>query len=118
MIQYADDIALLCTDVDELAKIVNIYDRTFTRFGLKIAASKTETMVFNVSEDVKAKPSLISIGNVPIKNLHKFKYLGHMVTNLDDDPSHFLFFRIASAFQKWNKLKHVFTDKELSCQLV
>ena len=97
--------------MDELAEIVNIYDRTFTRFGLKIAASKTETMAFNVPEDVKAKSSLISIGNVPIKNVCKFKYLGHMVTNLDDDPSHFLSFRISSAFQKWNELKHVFTDK-------
>ena len=113
MILYADDIALLCNDVDELAEIVNIYDRTFARFGLKIAASKTETMAFNVPEDVKSKPSLISIGNVPIKNVRKFKYLGHMVTNLDDDPSHFLSFRIASAFQKWNELKHVFTDKRI-----
>ena len=67
MILYADDIALLCNDVDELAEIVNIYDRTFMRFGLKIAASKTETMAFNVSEDIKAKPSLISMGNVPLK---------------------------------------------------
>ena len=113
MILYADDIALLCNDVDELAEIVNIYDRTFMRFGLKIAASKTETMAFNVSEDIKAKPSLISMGNVPLKNVRKFKYLGHMVTNLDDDPSHFLSFRIASAFQKWNELKHVFTDKRI-----
>ena len=88
MILYADDIALLCNDVDELAEIVNIYDRTFIRFGLKIAASKTETMAFNVSEDIKAKPSLI-MGNVPLKNVRKFKYLGHMVTNLNDDPSHF-----------------------------
>ena len=36
-----------------------------------------------------------------------------MVTNLDEDPSHFLSFRIASAFQKWNELKHVFTDKRI-----
>ena len=35
MILYADDIALLCTNVDELAEIVKIYDHTFTRFGFK-----------------------------------------------------------------------------------
>ena len=62
-------------------------------------------MAFNVPEDVKAVPSFFSLGNVPIKNVRKFKYLGHMVTNLDEDPSHFLSFRIASAFQKWNELK-------------
>ena len=113
MILYADDIALLCNDVDELAEIVNIYDKTFCRFGLKISAGKTETMAFNVPEEIKAKPSLISIGDVPLKNVRKFKYLGHMVTNLDEDPSHFLSFRIASAFQKWNELKHVLTDKRV-----
>ena len=56
MILYADDIALLCKDVDELAEIVNIYDRTFSRVGLKVAADKTETMAFNVPENVKAVP--------------------------------------------------------------
>ena len=45
MILYATDIVFLCNNVDELAEIVNIYDRKFARFGLKIAASKTETRV-------------------------------------------------------------------------
>ena len=30
MILYAYDIALLCTNVDELAEVVKIYDDTFT----------------------------------------------------------------------------------------
>ena len=113
MILYADDIALLCNDIDELAEIVNIYDKTFTRFGLKISAGKTETMAFNVPDDIKARPSLISIGAIPIKNVRKFKYLGHMATNDDEDPSHYLSFRITSAFQKWNELKHVLLDKRI-----
>ena len=48
MILYADDIAILCNDVEELAEILNIYDRTFKRFGLKISYGKTETTAFNV----------------------------------------------------------------------
>ena len=48
MILYADDIAVLCNNADELAEILRIYDKTFTRFGLKIATDKTETMTFNV----------------------------------------------------------------------
>ena len=36
-----------------------------------------------------------------------------METNTDDDPSLFLTFRISSAFQKWNELKHVFMDKRI-----
>ena len=113
MILYADDIALLCTNVDELAEIVKIYDHTFARFGLKISTGKTETMAFNVPEEVKSKQSLISIGGVALKNVRTFKYLDHMITNNDDDPSHYLTFRISSAFQKWNELKHVLTDRLL-----
>ena len=113
MILYADDIALLCGDIDELAEILNIYDKTFTRFGLKISTGKTETMAFNVPEEIKEKSSLISIGGVALKNVRTFKYLGHMVTNNDDDPSHYLSFRISSAFQKWNELKHILTDKKI-----
>ena len=113
MILYADDIAILCKNIDELAAILNIYDQTFTRFGLKISYGKTETMAFNVPEDIKSKKSLFSIGNVPIKNVRTFKYLGHMITNNEDDPSHYLSFRISSAYQKWNELKHVFTDKRI-----
>ena len=88
MILYADDIALLCSNIDELAEIVKIYDKTFTRFGLKISTGKTETMAFNVPEDIKSKPSLISVGGVALKNVRTFKYLGHMITNNDEDPSH------------------------------
>ena len=36
-----------------------------------------------------------------------------MITNNDDDPSHYLSLRISSAYQKWNELKHVFTDKRI-----
>ena len=36
-----------------------------------------------------------------------------MENNTDEDSSHFLTFRISSAFQKWNELKHVFTDKRI-----
>ena len=113
MILYADDIAILCKDIDELAAILNIYDNTFTRFGLKISYGKTQTMAFNVPEEIKSKPSLFSIGEVPIDNVRSFKYLGYVITNNDDDPSHYLSYRISSAYQKWNELKHVLTDKRI-----
>ena len=100
MILYADDIAVLSNDVDELAEILRIYDRNFTRFGLKIATDKTETMAFNVPEETKSLPSLFSLGGVPNKNVRKSKYLGHMENNTNDDPSLYLNFRISSAFQK------------------
>ena len=100
MILYADDIVLLCNNINELSEIVNIYNKTFIRFGLKISTGKTETMAFNVDEDIKTKPSLLSIGNVPLKNVRSFNYLGHMVININQDPSQYFNHRISSAFQK------------------
>ena len=113
MILYADDIALLCNNVDELAEIIEIYGNTFTRFGLKISTNKTVTMAFNVQEETKSKPSLISIGGVALENVRTFKYLENMISINDEDPSHYLTFRISSAFQKWNELKHVLTDRRI-----
>ena len=110
MFLYADDIVLLCNDIDELLEIVKIYDKTFARFGLKISTDKTETMAFNVDEEIKSRPSHISIGDVALKNVRAFKYLGHMIINTDDNQPNFLNFRIPSEYQKWNDLKHVLTD--------
>ena len=62
MILYADDIAILCNNIDELAEILNIYDKTFTRYGLKISTGKTETMAFNVPEEIKSRPSFFQSG--------------------------------------------------------
>ena len=73
MILYADDIVLLCDNVNELSEIVKIYDATFSRFGLKISTDKTETMAFNVDEEIKSKTTLISLGDVPLKNVCYFK---------------------------------------------
>ena len=71
-------------------------------------------MAFNVPDEIKSKSSLISIAGVAIKNVRTFKYLGHLITNTDEDPSSYLTFRISSAFQKWNELKFVLTDKRIN----
>ena len=92
---------------------MSIYHKTFIRFGLTISTDKTETMAFNVPEDIKARPSLISIAGVALKNVRRFKYLGHLITNTDVDPSSYLTFRISSAFQKWNELKLFLTDRRI-----
>ena len=69
MLLYADDIVLFCEDIDELNSILQIYDNTFSRFGLTIAIDKTKTLSFNVSEDVMNNKSLISLRKEPIENV-------------------------------------------------
>ena len=36
-----------------------------------------------------------------------------MIVNNDEDPSHFLTYRISSDFQKWTELKHLLTDRRI-----
>ena len=55
-------------------------------------------MAFNVHEEIRAKPSLIKINDTSVKNAPKYKYLGHMITNTDKEPSCYLNCRISSAF--------------------
>ena len=52
MLLYADDIVLFCEDINELNDILNIYNSNFLRFDLTIAIDKTQTLAYNVSEDV------------------------------------------------------------------
>ena len=47
----------------------------FHVFGLTIAIDKTQTLGYNVSEDVMSSKSLISLRNQPIENVISFKYL-------------------------------------------
>ena len=113
MLLYADDIVLFCEDIDELQSILNIYNNTFSRFGLTIATDKTKTMSFNVSEEIMKSKSLISLNNEPIENVRQFKYLGHVLSNEKNTSSSFINHQIASAYSKWNELKSILLDKRI-----
>ena len=111
MLLYADDIVLFCEDIVELESILQIYDETFRRYGLTIALDKTKTIAFNVSESVMVKETLISLRGLPIENVRKFKYLGHMLSN--EESQCFLNHQIASAYAKWSEMKHILLDHRI-----
>ena len=101
---YADDEAIFANSIKELKTILEIYDRTFVRFGLKMSYSKNETMAFNIDEEIKSQESLITIGDNEIKNVRTFKYLRYTSTNDEKKTFRFLYARIGAAYQKWNEL--------------
>ena len=57
-------------------------------------------MAFNVDEEIKSGPSIISIGDTALKNVRAFKYLGNMMINTYDNQSKFLNFRMASGMER------------------
>lgn len=68
-------------------------------------------MAFNIDEEIKSKESLITNGDNEIKNVRTFKYLEYTITNDEKNTSCFLYERIGAAYQKWNDLRHVLTDR-------
>lgn len=111
-LSYADDVVVFSENISDLQQVIEIYDKTFSRFGLTMSYKKTETMAFNVDEEIKEQDSLITINGIELKNVRQFRYLGHLITN-NNNTSEFLYSRISSAFEKWNELKQVLTDREI-----
>ena len=109
---YADDQVIFAESIEELQTILKIYDKTFSRFGLKMSYAKTETMAFNVNETVMNQESLVNVGGTNLKNVRKFRYLGYTISNLNDSMQN-LGSRMGSAYEKWNELKHVLTDHRI-----
>ena len=110
---YADDIVFFAKNIEELQKILNIYDNEFRKFGLTISTLKTKTMCFNVPTNMMDSESLVCLGNEAIDNVKQFTYLGHTLSNEETEQSAFLSHRIASAYSKWNDLKRVLTDSRI-----
>lgn len=50
---YAE--AIFSNSIEELKTMLEIYDRTFARFGLKMSYSKTETVAFNIDEEIRSQ---------------------------------------------------------------
>ena len=71
---------------------------------LAFAIDKTQTLAYNVSEDVMSSKSLISLRNQPIENLRSFKYLGHVLCNDPFKSSAFLVHKISIPYAKWNEM--------------
>ena len=56
--------------------------------------------------------SLISLKDEEIENVRNFKYLGHVISNVNSTPA-FINHQIASAYSKWNELKSVLLDRRI-----
>ena len=74
-LRYADDIVLLASSVAELQDLVDRVSSAGKEYNLQINATKTKTMALN------GDPIDINIDGVTIEQVHKFPYLGSMITD-------------------------------------
>ena len=112
LILYADDIVLFCRSASSLQLSVDAMNSVFTRFGLKIAEDKTQTMIFNADEEELAQESIITLNGLAVENVRKFRYLGYWLNNTAKNPP--LAEQISSAWSKWTEIKHILCDREIN----
>ena len=75
---YADDLILFLLDQVGLQKATCALDEVFQRFGLKINATKTETMILNYKNlsSEEYPESIVTLNGTDLRNVKEFKYLG------------------------------------------
>jgi hypothetical protein len=77
---YADDMALLSPDAEELAVMLQTMDRVSAGFGMRINASKTEILsVAAAAAQQVAAPAAVQISEGEVKQVSSFKYLGSLL---------------------------------------
>ena len=112
-ILYADDVVLFCRSASDAERLLNTLNDTCKRFGLTISFKKTNTQIFN-NNGLATKEHLFSVGSEKIENVLSFTYLGHVITNKENDC--FTDHRIVRAVAKFNELRTVLCDTNVNIQ--
>ena len=85
---YADDLILFMLDQIGLQRATEILDEVFTKFGVSINISKTETMIIShkyaLSDDYPSS-IITELRGTSLNNVKEFKYLGSNI--FYDEPS-------------------------------
>ena len=113
LIMYAYDIFVVARSKAELQGMMRIIAKHFADFGLRMAESKTVTMTWNTTEDIKESATQISINDEDLQNVRSFRYLGHWLT---DDPKQpkFLKQQLGAALGAWSKDRRYFCDFDIN----
>ena len=73
---YADDLVLFINSQPDLQSATETLESLFSKFGLSINTTKTETMIINFREEADYPESIITLRGIPLKNVTDFRYLG------------------------------------------
>ena len=108
-VRYADDTVLIADSEDKLQRIVERVNAAGEAMGLKINRSKTECMVISKGG---APTCNISVGNEPIQQVNKFKYLGSTITE-DSRCESEIKERIGIARSAFIKMRNVISNRHV-----
>jgi len=108
ILAYADDIAQLATKHEELQKLMTLWDKTLTNYGLKLNKNKTEILVLSRTN----LTANIQLSDITLKQVRIFKYLGSTISEnglIDIEINH----RINLLSQNVKMLYRLLKDKSV-----
>ena len=108
-LRYADDTALLASDITSMKRILHRVDMEGRKAGLLLNAKKTKVMHINS----KAVPQSIKVDGTSLEYVNQFKYLGSIKEN-DGSCLQDVKVRITMAKQKTLQLKNIWKNRGIS----
>ena len=106
-LDFADDLALLSHNHNQMQDKTTRQETTSTRTGLKINTKKTELMKINTTANTR-----VTVGGEPVKKVESFVYLGSVVDKqggIDQDVAA----RIGKARGAFVMLKNIWASKSI-----
>ena len=105
-LRFADDIDGVAGNEDELTELIRHLENASTEFGMEISEEKTKVMTNSTFT------SEIKINDQKLENVHRFKYLGAIVTDEGSKPE--ILARIAQTTGAMTKLKPIWNNRNIS----
>lgn len=106
LILYADDMALGCSDKEELQKTLHELEKWTEENGFSINLRKTVHMTFRKGGRASIKDSL-TLNNEPLEKVNKFKYLGITLQTKATSFSYHVQERTAAAVKAIYSIKNI-----------
>jgi exonuclease III len=80
-LRYADDAVLVADKRKKLQAMIDRLNDTCKEYGMEINVKKTKVMIMNKEETSNNLQSSISLNNVPLEQVSRFKYLGSWISD-------------------------------------
>ena len=113
-LRYADDTALIADSNEKLQRMLDIVTQESEKIGLRINCEKTYVMV--VSKKAQTPVCDVTVNNIQIRQVDRFKYLGSWISS-DGRSDLDVKCRIGQAKQKFVDMKNVLCSRKLGLSI-
>ena len=111
---FADDLAIMADSEEQLQERLLKWQECLEKYGLKMNATKTETMV--CSKNGEEQVNIRDMHGEELKQMKSFKYLESLINNKGGCDKE-VQARVSASWMKWREVKTVLNDKRMPMRL-